>query len=259
MLFNDGNPDMRERRLTGTDHTGGCGGFTVLEILFALIISVVVIAGVYASFLACSYLFYTGSRQMDIRFRAGYGIEYVASSICGAETATIQSNGDRIDLTVPTTNLSADVGAGDTTLPVVWTKLLPPSGIVQIEEEKIYYAEKNETTLLSCTRGYGGSSAASHSEGEIVYAEKIYYLSGTSIYLNLDGSPDPSGDQVVITNARKLPGIDLFQLIPQSDPYKLDRVKIAMVCFDDGDEDGLKDVGEPGVDLQLELLLRNNR
>jgi hypothetical protein len=55
---------------------------------------------------------------------------------------------------------------------------LPPSGMVQIDEEQVWYGAKNATalTLNSITRGYNGTTATDHSAGTTVFQVLSEYL-----------------------------------------------------------------------------------
>lgn len=62
-------------------------------------------------------------------------------------------------------NLRGFIGAGDTTINVDDTTNLPTnSGIVQIELEKIVYANVTDKQLLGCVRGAAGTVAATHAD-----------------------------------------------------------------------------------------------
>lgn len=60
---------------------------------------------------------------------------------------------------------------------------LPPRGVVMISTEKIRYTKKTESTATSglytlsgCTRGYGGTTAASHLDGDTVTLKSRVWL-----------------------------------------------------------------------------------
>jgi hypothetical protein len=131
-------------------------------------------------------------------------------------------------------------------------------GAVQVENEIISYASKSDAALLSCTRGYGGSTAAAHQNDLIVYIRPLYYLNNTRIYLNLNGNPSTATDQVVISYVEKIPGVNLFRHYPVgATSYKADRILVSFRCFDDIDNDNNRDRGEPGLNFELELFARN--
>lgn len=58
--------------------------------------------------------------------------------------------------------LSAAINDSVTILPMVNSASYPNSGVVTIDSEKIYYANKTASSLIDCVRGYEGTTAASH-------------------------------------------------------------------------------------------------
>lgn len=66
-----------------------------------------------------------------------------------------------------------------TTITVDNLDTFPESGIVLIGTEKIKYTSRSTTQLLGCTRGYLGTSAASHSDQDKVYS--VYLTAITRI------------------------------------------------------------------------------
>jgi prepilin-type N-terminal cleavage/methylation domain-containing protein len=235
------------------------GGFTVPELLIALLISAMAMGGVFSSFLMVSKLFYSGTQQMKIQEKARYAIEQIGNGISAAEVISIQGGGNRIHLTVPITTLTSDISSSATTIPVEWTQLLPAPGVAYIDNETIAYSGKTDTSLLSCSRGSGGTSASSHSEDEIVYIKPAYYLHENAIYLDMNGTISPSTDQLILPDVKAFAGRNLFQLIGQSAPYNVDRVQVAFGCFKDTDDNNVRDPNEPGLDFELEFFARNLR
>ncbi len=70
-------------------------------------------------------------------------------------------------MTLPTINnlgttLTVAVLVGDTTLNVASTTGWPSTGVCSIEDEVISYTGKTGVTFTGCTRGYDGTTAASH-------------------------------------------------------------------------------------------------
>lgn len=239
-------------------------GFTIVEILFATTCSVMVMGGVFGLFIILTRLFNEGSLQMRLQSQARYGIERITSHVRATEFLSLQSNGDRIDMTIPITNLRADVSSSATYLPVDSVSLLPYSGVLTIGGENISFAgttapgDAQHPSVLSCTRGYGGTSAASHDDDDVLYLKPIYYLNGNRLYVNMTGTPSTATDEVVISNVEKISGVNLFQYFPVgTSSYKSDRVQIAFRCFLDRDADHIRDRNEPGVDFSVELFLRN--
>jgi hypothetical protein len=70
---------------------------------------------------------------------------------------------------IVTTDLSANVTAVQNYLPVLSTSDFYIPDYVIIGSEKIYYTSLNDTAFLSCTRGYGNTTAAVHLAGARVY------------------------------------------------------------------------------------------
>lgn len=72
------------------------------------------------------------------------------------------------------TTLTADPGSGGTTLAVVSTTGFPSSGYLVLPNnagtnyEVVQYASKDATNFLSCTRGYGGTTAVVHNVATVV-------------------------------------------------------------------------------------------
>lgn len=67
--------------------------------------------------------------------------------------------------TVEDSALNGAITASDTTVLLDTTAGFPTSGDIAIESETISYTSKNDTQLLGCTRGVGGSVAAIHADG----------------------------------------------------------------------------------------------
>jgi len=85
---------------------------------------------------------------------------------------------------VVTTDLTSDVTAAVTTLPVQDTTDFLGEDYVICGEEKIFYTSTDATNFLGCTRGYDGTTAAAHLEGARVYtatASSINYALGFNI------------------------------------------------------------------------------
>ena len=66
------------------------------------------------------------------------------------------------------TILTALLGAGDTTATVASTAAWPSSGIFSVDQEIVAYSGKTPTTFTGLTRGYDGTVATTHSNGEMV-------------------------------------------------------------------------------------------
>lgn len=226
------------------------GGFTLAEVVFAMAITVMASAGIGTCFLIVSRVFLSGSNELAVQAAIGTGLEQISSSISAAEDVEVQAGGNRIDLKIPATTLASDVSNGDTTITVIWTKVLPPSGLVFIGPETISYGGKTSTTLTSCTRGYGGTTAESHEASEVVYFGAIYYYDGGTIYLNVDGNPNPAGDTRVLSDIENTDGKDLFTAIDGGGSYKTNRITVALTCS--------KGHEKQKLELELELFARND-
>jgi hypothetical protein len=70
----------------------------------------------------------------------------------------------------PTTTLTGEAGidASVTTIPVASTASFAGSGWILIENEQIWFGNKDATNFLLCRRGDGGTTAATHSGGTLV-------------------------------------------------------------------------------------------
>ena len=67
------------------------------------------------------------------------------------------------------TTLGGNIGAGDTTIPVVNGALMPAYSTVKLGgTETISYTSVSGNNLLGCTRGVNGTTATSHASGENV-------------------------------------------------------------------------------------------
>ena len=246
-------------------------GFTLAELLMASTVSVIVMGGILSLFFVFSRLFREGSMQMNIESRARYGIERIASGVSAAEnvsavkTIAVQSVGDRLDATIPVTSLRGNLTSSATTVPVDSTGVLPGSGVAYVDSEKIRYGAKDAQNLLSCTRGYGGTTAASHESAGIVYIKLCYYLkpNSTSVYLNADQNADGSlnntaTDERILWAVEKNAGVNLFQVLAQSGTYRFDRVVLSFKCYEDKNNNNRREPSEPGLDFALEVFPRNS-
>lgn len=107
---------------------------------------------------------------------------------------TFSVTGTRYNPT-PTT-LSADIGAADTTIPVVSTAGYAPHGSTTIESETIYYAGTTPTSFTGARRGTAGTTAASHSANfadvvmDWTLAETVDWAMG-AVVVNAAGAPSP--------------------------------------------------------------------
>ena len=58
--------------------------------------------------------------------------------------------------------LDQAIDASQTTISLINAYSYPSTGVIMIDSEKIHYAGNSGNTLLNCTRGYDGTTAASH-------------------------------------------------------------------------------------------------
>jgi hypothetical protein len=233
-------------------------GFTLAELLFAMTASTLLVGGILASFIVFSRLFRDGSELLDIHSRARYVTERIARGVSAAEVLTVQSGGDRLDVTVPATTLRSAVNPTHTSIHVEGTTMLSPSGIVYVDEEAIAYTSIDSKNLLGCARGANQTTATKHDNKEIVYARFSYYLDGTTIYLNADGSPAAATDESIIRMVEKNQGTSLFQLIRTgSSSFRSDRVVLSFTCFDDRNHNNRRDALEPSFNVAFEVFARN--
>lgn len=240
--------------------TGSRRGFTLVEILFATTASMLLVGGVLGSFIVFSRIYRAGVEQMGIHSRAKIGTERLASDIRAAETVVVPSGGDRLQTTFPATTLRSAVNPTHTTIHMEWTGMLPPSGVVYVDEEEISYTGKDSKNLLGCVRGCHGTTAVKHDNKTVVYTRFIYYLDGAAIYLNSSGTPSIATDELILRSVEKRHGTPLFQLLSHNDDPTLrgDRVVCSFKCYEDKNNNDLPGPDEPALDLGLEVFARNN-
>lgn len=66
------------------------------------------------------------------------------------------------------TVLNGSLDASQTTVTATSTTGFPTSGVITVDSEVIHYTSTNATQFLSCTRGFDGTSATTHSDGATV-------------------------------------------------------------------------------------------
>ena len=71
--------------------------------------------------------------------------------------------------TYPSSQLTANIGAIDTIIPVDSTDKFLPTGTIFIDNEAIRYRSKNATNFLECERGSFDTTAALHAQNEKVF------------------------------------------------------------------------------------------
>jgi hypothetical protein len=62
------------------------------------------------------------------------------------------------------TVLTDDITSSQIDIPVDSTVLFPKSGVIQIEDELVYYADKDATNFLNCQRGYDSTTNKAHDD-----------------------------------------------------------------------------------------------
>lgn len=77
---------------------------------------------------------------------------------------------------IVTTDLTHNVTAVQTYLPVETTQDFYTEDMIQIADERIYYTSTNATAFLGCTRGYDGTTAAPHEVGRRVFSSRAAAL-----------------------------------------------------------------------------------
>jgi len=95
-------------------------------------------------------------------------IVFIGCTILGA----IMQGGGGITSTVLADDITADV----TYIPATSTSLFAGKDIITIGDEKILYTSLNATGFNVHTRGYGGTTAAAHSEGGRIYTQEASVL-----------------------------------------------------------------------------------
>lgn len=106
--------------------------------------------------------------------------------------------------------LSQDILAGNTTIPVSSTTDFLDSDYIYIGNEKIAYSGKTSTTFTGCSRGVAGTTATAHS------AESMVYTDGASVVndalgFSVEATADSMGWWATLTIPFKL----LFHTIPR--------------------------------------------
>lgn len=106
--------------------------------------------------------------------------------------------------------LSDDITAVNTTIPVSSTTDYLSQDYVIIGAEKILYTGTTATTFTGCTRGYDGTTAAGHSEGDMVYTADASAINN-AMGFNIAAEADSMGWWATIT----IPFRFMFQTLPR--------------------------------------------
>jgi hypothetical protein len=90
--------------------------------------------------------------------------------------------------------LTSNITSGQLDIPVDSTELFPASGVIKIEDELVYYADKDATNFLNCQRGYDSTTPKAHSDTTPVTVGLPEDVAGTWEY----SIEDVNGKQVDI-------------------------------------------------------------
>lgn len=78
-------------------------------------------------------------------------------------------------------NLSGDINASVTSIPVASTANLPQSGVLLIDSEQVSYTHTTPTSYEGCTRGVNSTTPASHTNGTIAYPTRYSICTFSSV------------------------------------------------------------------------------
>ncbi len=94
---------------------------------------------------------------------------------------------------IKTSYLSAAVTASATTLTLLDVSSYPAAGTIQVDNEKITYTSRTETSLSGCIRGVDGTTAASHvaysTAGLVIPNQIMYHEIGNDDFSTATGVP----------------------------------------------------------------------
>lgn len=134
---------------------------------------------------------------------------------------------------VAATDLTVAVDDDDVTLQVTSTSNFLSADYIELGNEKVFYTGTTDTTFTGCTRGYDGTTAASHVVGTMVYTTSASVIN-SAMGFNVAATVDSMGLWSIVTIpfyffVRTLPNLMLM-------PYQLFTgdlviVAIIMVCI----------------------------
>jgi len=127
---------------------------------------------------------------MGHRLLVTFLLMFVGASILGA---IMQGGGG-----IVSTTLASNITASTTYIPAASTSLFAGKDIITIGEEKVLYSSLNATGFNVQTRGYGGTTAAAHSEGARIYTQEAGVLNN-ALGFNLAVEAETGGTFGVIT------------------------------------------------------------
>jgi hypothetical protein len=93
---------------------------------------------------------------------------------------------------IQTSYLSAAINSSVTIIPVINSASYANEGVVTIDSEKIFYTGKTSDSLTGCTRGYDGTTAASH----IIYST-VSYSVPNQVMNHENGNDDRSTSEIL--------------------------------------------------------------
>lgn len=99
---------------------------------------------------------------------------------------------------VPVDTISAGISASDATIPLTSVTGFPSSGRIKIDSEQITYSAISGSSLVGCTRGVGGTTAATHSSAADVFC--------STVTVAVTGHGARQGDFVTFSAAASLGG-----------------------------------------------------
>ena len=124
---------------------------------------------------------------------------------CSFLGATMRGGGG-----IVATQLSSDIDAEVTTIPVDSTTDYLSADYIVIGEEKILYTGKTDTTFTGATRGYDDTTAVAHAEDAMVYTADASSVNN-AMGFSIAAEQDTMGWWAAIT----IPFRFLFQTLPR--------------------------------------------
>ena len=112
---------------------------------------------------------------------------------CSILSAVMEGGGG-----IVTTELSDDITASSTTIPVVSTRDFLDADYIILEQEEILYSGKTDTSFTGCTRGYNGTTATAHAEGTLAMTEGASTLNN-ALGFNIAATADSMGLWATVT------------------------------------------------------------
>ena len=83
--------------------------------------------------------------------------------------------------------LAADIASDSTSITLASATNFPATGgVIKIDTEQIYYADKTSNTLTNCIRGFNGTTAAAHLTGATVGSSMLIVTDSTVSNIQTD-------------------------------------------------------------------------